>query len=135
MDIDGTRLELNQKRVERDNLKAEIARLEDKKAILDKAYEKLANAKRQYKRMKQNSDDANMCVTYWKGDQYAAYVATYGEITSANDSVYKQVDKILDDINRKRNELWNQIGQKRGLLLGVIRKIGYLKTEIQNWGN
>lgn len=135
MDLDDLKREKRQKMQERDSLNAEIGRLEQKKAILDKAHARMVNVKRDYKNMKQCFENGNAHVTYWRGRNYTEFMSLCGAVTNNNNAVYKRIDAILDDINRKRNELWYQIGNKKGRLESVISKIWYLTTEIQNWFN
>ena len=135
MDLEELKRQKYRKERERDNLNAEIGRLQRRLNILDKAYNQLSDAKTKYLRLRQSSDDAQKRVEYWRGNNYTAFTQAYAEITSGNTAGYKQLDRIHDDLNRKLNKLYNEIGEKQGLLQGIIRKIGYLTTEIQNWFN
>lgn len=130
---------LNRKRrqLERDQstVNAEVSLLRDKLRILDDAYTRLREEKTRFGWVKRAVSDAHKRASYWKGNNYDAFTDKCNETTGDCEALHGQIDRILDNINWKRNDLNKQIAYKQSLLKGILSQLRGIRTQLENWTN
>lgn len=114
---------------------AEISRLQDKLRILDDAYKRLKDEKTRFGRVRTVASDAQKRVSYWRGNNNLAFTGGCDEMLADYDAVHGQIDRILDNINWKRNDLNRQIASKQSILKGILSNLNFIKTQLENWTN
>lgn len=135
MDCDSLNRRRRQAERDKSTVQAEISQLQDKLRILDRAYNSLKDEKTKLSQIKTAASDTQKSVSYWRGNNYSAFTGDYQEMLEEYNTVYRQVDRILDNINWKRADLQRQIASKQNTLKGILSNLNFIKTQLQNWLN
>ena len=135
MDRDNLNRRRRQLEREQSSVKTEIQQLQDSLWILNSAYKSLKDEKARLDQVRTAASDAHGRVSYWKGNNYSAFTGEYNEMLTEYGAVYRQVDRILDNINWKRNDLNKRIASKQSILKGILSNWNSIITQLQNWTN
>ena len=135
--VDYDSLYRRRKSLERDQgaVEGEITQLQKKLTILDDAYTRLKEEKARFGRIKTAISDAYKRVSYWQGNNYNAFTNEYNNTMGDCEALHGQIDRILDNINWKRNDLNRQIAYKQSLLKGILSNLRSIGTQWENWNN
>lgn len=135
MDNDSLNRKRRQLEREQSVVGTEISQLQDKLRILDDAYTHLKEEKTRFGRIKTAVSDAYKRVSYWQGNNYNAFTNEYNNTMGDCEALHGQIDRILDNINWKRNDLNRQIAYKQSLLKGILSNLRSIETQWENWKN
>ena len=135
MDCDSLNRKRRQLEREQRVVGTEISQLQDKLRILDDAYTRLKEEKTRFGWIKTAVSDAYKRVSYWQGNNYNAFTNEYNNTMEDCEALYRQIDRILDNINWKRNDLNRQIAYKQSLLKGILSNLRSIGTQWENWNN
>ena len=103
--------------------------------MVDDAYTRLKEEKARFGRIKTAISDAYKRVSYWQGNNYNAFTNEYNNTMGDCEALHGQIDRILDNINWKRNDLNRQIAYKQSLLKGILSNLRSIGTQLENWKN
>lgn len=135
MDLASLQRQYNQKAQERKNTERQIAKLKEKLEKLKLAYTRMSGWKSEYRNLRTSVDKTGNSTSYWRGANYNGFRKMYGEVTAENKKVHNQIDRILDDINWKINEVEDEIARQQSILGGLLNGLRTIKTAIENWAN
>ena len=116
-------------------VRTEISQLKKKREILEKTYNRLKDEKARFKQLRTSVSDAYNRVTYWRGNNFSKFTDSYNGMSGAYDDLYRQIDRILDDMNLEKNELNKQIVTKESKLGWILSILRTIETKLQNMGN
>lgn len=135
--VDYDSLCRRRKSLKRDQVavEGEITQLQKKLTILDDAYTRLKEEKARFGWIKTAVSDAYKRVSYWQGNNYNAFTNEYNNTMEDCEALHGQIDRILDNINWKRNDLNRQIAYKQSLLKGILSNLRSIGTQWENWNN
>ncbi len=135
MDLESLHRQYRQKDQQRQATEKKIKLLKEKREKLKLAYTRMSGQKAEYRKLRTSVDSIGNSISFWRGTNYDIFRDVYSSVTSENKALHNQIDRILDDMNWKINELDKEIASLQSDLLRLLNGLRDIKTWIVNQTN